>query len=433
MGFALLFSALKGLFLLCIGIFGIGFLIAIHELGHFLFCKFFDISTPSFSIGFGPKLWSKKIGETEFSLSALPIGGYVEIAGLYEPGQGEQQEAVRDDHRSFNKKPLWQKFFVIGGGIIVNMLFCYLTLIALFSIGIPATPLLYPENATTLIKTVEPNGPAAKAGILPGDFIYGSQEGIGEYLSQNAGTKGNELRVDNNPGNLSAIITEHINKPVHLSIIRKRAQAVPQKHATPEPTASFEHGTGFIPTLGVDPLTGALISADTHEKIYLTVTPVQHPQQKTRGMLGVTFAFKATQPLPFLGAIKEGIKLTHRFFLSVFSAFSNMITKRSTDGMGGPLMIISATVESANQGLALFLLLLAFISVNLAALNLIPLPILDGGQILIILVEALLRRQLPEKTKAIVFYMCWALLMLLMLWLSIKDIYSFSKWFFGSH
>ena len=421
MGFALLFSALKGLFLLCIGIFGIGFLIAIHELGHFLFCKFFDISTPSFSIGFGPKLWSKKIGETEFSLSALPIGGYVEIAGLYEPGQGEQQEAVRDDHRSFNKKPLWQKLFVIGGGIIVNMLFCYLTLIALFSVGIPATPLLYPENATTIIKTVEPNGPADKAGILPGDFIYGSQE---------IDSKDNERSIDNNPGNLSALVTKNINNPIRLSVIRQRKQVIQQIPVTPGP------GTGFIPfgeILGEDPLTGHFISADTHEKIYLTVTPVQNPQLKTRGMLGVTFAFKETQPLPFFDAIKQGIRLTHRFFLSVFAAFSNMITKRSTDGMGGPLMIISATIESANQGIVLFLLLLAFISVNLAALNLIPLPILDGGQILIILIEALIRRPLPEKTKTIVFYVCWALLMLLMLWLSIKDIYSFSKWFLGSH
>lgn len=405
MGFALLLSAIKGLFLLFVGIFGIGFLIAIHELGHFLFCKLFDIATPSFSIGFGPKLWSKKIGETNFSLSLFPIGGYVEIAGLYEPGQGEQLDASREDHRSFEKKALWQKMFVIGGGIIVNMLFCYLTLIALFTTGIPATPLLYPDNATTVIKTIEIDGPAAKAGLLPGDFIQVEGPSAAKTLSDT--------------------LAANINKPLQLTILRKRTQPLsPTKSPFGKISMEALHGT--------DQLTGDLITETTHEKIILTVTPTQHPHQKDRGILGVSFALKPTPGLPFVSAIKKGIQLTHRLFLSVFSAFSNMISKRSTDGMGGPLMIISATIESANQGLALFLLLLAFISVNLAALNLIPLPILDGGQMLIILIEAILRRSLPEKTKTMIFYICWAFLILLMAWLSIKDIFFFSGRFFGS-
>src|SRR5579872_2199524 len=82
------------------GLFGVGFIIGFHELGHFLFCKLFNIRTPSFSIGFGPKLISKKIGETEFSLSAIPLGGYVEIAGAAEVGQGEQKDAQATDEHS---------------------------------------------------------------------------------------------------------------------------------------------------------------------------------------------------------------------------------------------------------------------------------------------------------------------------------------------
>src|SRR5438876_2487139 len=92
-----------------IALLGIGFIIAFHEFGHFLFCKLFNIRTPSFSVGFGPRLISKRIWDTEFSLSLMPIGGYVEIAGAQEVGQGEQLEAASTDEHSFKTKPWYQK------------------------------------------------------------------------------------------------------------------------------------------------------------------------------------------------------------------------------------------------------------------------------------------------------------------------------------
>jgi len=97
------------------GILGIGFLIGIHEFGHFLFCKLFKIRTPSFSIGFGPKIFEKQIGETLFKISAIPFGGYVEIAGSAEVGQGEQKEAYAKDEYSMAVKPYWQKMLVMAG------------------------------------------------------------------------------------------------------------------------------------------------------------------------------------------------------------------------------------------------------------------------------------------------------------------------------
>ena len=104
--FGQIFSSLfHSILFIPVGILGIGFLIGFHELGHFLFCKLFRVSTPSFSIGIGPRILKKKIGSTEFSLSAIPMGGYVEIAGAAEVGQGEQKEAYRDDEYSFARKP----------------------------------------------------------------------------------------------------------------------------------------------------------------------------------------------------------------------------------------------------------------------------------------------------------------------------------------
>ncbi len=131
-----LIALLPKLFFLFEGIIGLGFIIAFHELGHFLFCKAFNIRVPSFSIGFGPKLFSKKIGGTEFSLSAIPLGGYVEIAGSAEVGQGEQKEAHANDEGSFARKPYYQKLLVMLGGIAFNILFAYVVLSLLFMLWI---------------------------------------------------------------------------------------------------------------------------------------------------------------------------------------------------------------------------------------------------------------------------------------------------------
>ena len=125
------------------GLIGINFVVGIHEFGHFLFCKFFKIRTPTFSFGFGPYLASKKIGDTTFALSSIPLGGYVEIAGSAEMGQGDQKEAHARDTGSFAIKPYWQKLLVMIGGIVFNLIFAYAALIFLFMIGLPKTEFLY--------------------------------------------------------------------------------------------------------------------------------------------------------------------------------------------------------------------------------------------------------------------------------------------------
>ncbi len=371
----LLFLSFKGIILLAAGLFGIGILITIHELGHFLFCKLFGVGTPSFSIGFGPRLWTKKIGETEFSISAIPVGGYVEIAGNYEPGQGEQMEALSDDDSSFMRKSFWQKALIMAGGIIANMLFAYVVFVLLFAGGMPPSPLLYPTNVKSAsIASLEKEGAALRAGLQQGDSIISLDE----------------VDVKNDFPKLQKLLEGRAQSPVILGVERNN-----QRHNFP-----------------------IVLSGD---KTGLAV-----------GKLDVTFSFvfESVPPLSLTEAFKRGVALTNRLFLGVFSAVKNMIAKHSTTGMGGPLMIISAAATSAGQGFSMFLLLLAFISVNLAALNLIPLPILDGGQILVIAIELVLRRQLPEKAKIAIAYGCWAVLLSLMFYLSIKDVFRACSWFF---
>ena len=122
---------------LAFAIIGFGLLITIHEFGHFIFCKIFKIHTPTFSIGMGPKILEHKFGQTNFRLSMIPVGGYVEIAGLSEIGQGEQDHAQLKGENSFTQKPYWKKFFVLSGGVLFNLIFAYLVYSILFMVGIP--------------------------------------------------------------------------------------------------------------------------------------------------------------------------------------------------------------------------------------------------------------------------------------------------------
>lgn len=369
------FSTLAyGLFALIIGIIGFGVLIGMHELGHFLFCKLFNVSTPSFSIGFGPKIISRKIGDTQFSLGILPIGGYVEIAGNEEIGQGEQSEAKRDDERSFKTKKLWQKLCIMCGGIFTNMLFAYIVVIGLFVVGIPATPLLF-QRGTTTIKTVLPSSAAERTGLKAGDTLL---------------TCDGRPVTDDVPA-LGACLTGRAQTPVTLTVKRAAGQI---------------------------------------EQIDLI--PDSAPDGQKKGMIGTEFETGRPTPAKSIpGALREGFKTANGFFMSIFGAFKSMFVKRSTAGLGGPLMVLKATAHGATRGWKIFLLLLAFISMNLAALNLIPLPIFDGGQALILIIETLLCRQIPEKAKNWIFIGCWALVILLLLLLTVRDVRNIALWLVG--
>lgn len=355
----------QNIFFIFAGLAGVGFLIGFHELGHFVFCKLFNIHTPSFSIGFGPRIFTKKIGDTVFALSAIPLGGYVEIAGAAEVGQGEQKEAHRHDERSFAKKPYYQKMLVMSGGILFNMIFAYITLIVLFATGVPKTLLLYPKNATTTIKAIIPDGAAQKAQLQPGDVILAV----------------NNKPINNNPLELLQELEPRADKPTTIQIQRDNQ------------------------TLSVDITPG---SRDIGNKVI--------------GTLGVEFDLIDLPARPLGQAISEGIDTTNQLIRNTFSAFKSMFTRKSMNGVGGPLMVIQQTIQGAQKGFKIFMLLLAFISVNLAVLNVLPIPIMDGGQALFYTIEALIRRPLNENVRLYIHYACWLGIVVLAIYLTIHDI-----------
>lgn len=362
-----LYTLSTNLFFLAIGILGISFLIGFHELGHFLFAKLFHINTPSFSIGFGPRLFSKKIGSTEFKLSAIPLGGYVEIAGLAEPGQGDQKHAIGHGYGSFRSKPYYQKLLVMFGGILFNLLFAYFALILVFLTGTPKSPLLAPYNVRPIIKAIAPESPAEQAGLQAGDAIVA----INGQPLEDSGVR------------LLEVLKPLANTPATL-----------------------------------------VINRDNQELEVSLMTQSQEFLGEKFGSLGATYEIQELPGKSIFDSFSYGITLTNKFIVDTFNGFKYLYTTRDTRNMGGPIAIIAMTAKGAGQGFKVLLIFLAIISINLAILNLIPLPILDGGQILFITIEAIIGRDLPIKVREYIAIASWIFILILIAYLSAWDIYN---------
>jgi regulator of sigma E protease len=364
---------------LLLALIGFGVLITVHEFGHFFFSKLFGIHTPTFSIGFGPTIYKKKIGETTFRIAAIPLGGYTEIAGFSEAGQGEQKYARDTSQRSFSAKPYWQKFFVIMGGILFNILFAYFVLSGIYMIGMPQ------RNAAITIHSIVENSAAQAAGIQKGDTLLAVNN---QPFSQEARTVMNEMQKT-----LLPQITQNPNKTITLRVSRNgQEQDIAVK-------------------LGSKILNGKIIG-------------------ELGAMFGVMFtmAQNSYKSFPFLQSIKNGIRDTHSYIVQIFYGIKSMIARRSLKGAGGPIMILSMSFGMAQRGLRLLLLFLAIISINLAILNMLPLGILDGGRLLIITIEALIRHQIPDTIRLILDLGFWIFFMWLLLLLTYRDLVTiFSK------
>lgn len=348
------------------GLAGIGFIIAFHEFGHFMFCKIFNIKTPSFSIGFGPRLITKKIGETVFALSAIPLGGYVEIAGSAEVGQGEQADAHTVDDRSFAAKPWIQKFLVMIGGIAFNVFFAYVAISLLYMTGMPQSMILYPKNATATVCAIIPKTPAERAGIKPGDTVISI----------------NNISLDTAFG------------PILVETIQAN------------PNQSVE-----------------IVLKDNNSTRTVTLTPeAREIPGKTIGAAGIVFTATTMPPYSIIDSIKKGFQLTNEYILNTINGFKHIFSKRDASMVAGPIGIISETVNGAQQGFKNLLLFLAIISISLAVLNLLPLPILDGGQILFYTIEAIIGQSIPDKVREYIHIACWICFLVLALYLSYKDI-----------
>jgi len=335
----------------------LGILIFVHELGHFLVAKWMGVRVEKFSLGFGPKLFGFQYGETEYLISAFPLGGYVKMFG--EGGFSEiemiEQEYEReapgaapveayklppaDEARSFAHKSIPQRMAIVFAGPLFNMLFAWLLLILLYLIGMPIL------KAT--VGEVFPDRPAAIAGIKKGDLITAvdGQRVIQweDFSARMAGVSGN----------------------VTLTIIRAGQPLTIQLKPQTGETKNLFGEVVKKPIIGVSPA-------------YDFVTE--------RFSLQDAFA---------LGNAKT-VEITRLTVLSLVKLFQGVVPLNS---LGGPMMIADMANKAAQTGGATFFMLLAVVSINLGILNLLPVPVLDGGHLMFYTVEAAIRRPVPQKVR----------------------------------
>lgn len=348
-----------------IGLMGLGVLIGFHELGHFLFCKLFNVATPSFSIGFGPHLLSRTIGETTFSISLIPLGGYVEIAGLAEVGQGDQKSAHLSGDRAFRSKPYYQKFLILSGGILFNIIFALGGLTVLFMRDLPPIGTIAIVQAKPQIGTVVVNSAAATAGLQKGDLIVSV----------------NGVSVDPGAGGARDVLEFlRSNTDQTLTFVVHRAQ-------------------------------------DDHLQTITLTRPESGP-------IGIAFELPEHKRQGPIGALKSALRVISAWTQETIGIFRSLLQPHVNRNIGGPIAIIGMLACQAQAQWTYLLAALCFISVNLALMNLIPLPIFDGGQIVWSSIEAIARRSF-DNARTIVHIVSAVLVIVLMLLISGRDLCRF--------
>lgn len=334
---------------------GITSIIVFHEFGHFVFCKLFKVYTPTFSIGIGKKLYTKLIGDTEFCISAGPLGGYVEIATEDTNGK-----------KGFNSINYFQKVFIMLGGIACNMIFAYVVFSFLFFIGMPDSAFMPYENTIPIITQITDTS-INKEQLLPGDIITSLDNQI----------------IDNK--------SELIKETLHKAMISEKTE-----------------------------LPAKIMRKNQEHSITIQLNHDKKPMLIEQ-RLEVTLERKAH--LSITASILLGIKLTHFYIAAIFDSLKGLLSAKNTQGLAGPIMTLASSTKIAQKGLKSLLIFLAIISINLGIMNLLPLPIFDGGQFLLFTIETISRREMSENIKEKISAFSWFLILGSMVIFSIKDIY----------
>ena len=378
-----------------IAILVLGFLILFHELGHFLFARLFGVKVEVFSIGFGPKIFSFRIGETEYAISAIPFGGYVKMAG-------DDPDKLEGADYEFLSKPVYQKILIVLAGPLFNIIlgfFAFFISIKFYGLANITNPTVYKSEVEDLQRgdvVIRVEGEPFKGWY----FIYRDNAKSDTHLDIVRGS--DTLSVVLEKGEAAKV------EPVIDPIIGKVIPGTPAAEAglkagdrivavDGKPITSWQEFVEYVRerpgkhiTITVE-RNGQLLNFD------LEVGEEVGPDGKKRGIVGVVVKTDYYYP-PFPEALKLAWERTIRSSILIFVAFYDLITgKASIQGIGGPVMIGKVLGESANVGMRMLLDITGLISINLAIINLIPFPGLDGGHILIFLIEAITRRRIDPK------------------------------------
>jgi len=359
-------------------------LIFVHELGHFIAARSFGIRVDEFALGFGPRLFEWKLngggfwGETTYAINAIPFGGFVKIFG---ENPDDESMTGADSGRSFVNAKRWKQAIVLVAGVLGNFIFAWLLIVIALSIGAASSPSDYPQYANRMtderimIAAVSPASPAYKAGIKEGDAILG--------LSSASIPLVKNITIDA----IQADIASSTGVPLIFSILRDG------------------------------------------KEVSITVTPSKNviSQESDRYAVGISMDDTATLQLPIYLAVYEGARFTWALMKEIVMGFGTLIAglfhgTASVSDLTGPVGIAGMVGTAARLGLSYLLMFTAFISINLGIINLVPFPALDGGRLLFVIIETVIRRPIKAIFANAVNLVGFVLLMLLMVFVTYRDI-----------
>lgn len=337
----------------------IGVLIVVHELGHFLVARRFGVKIEKFSIGFGPKIFARTIGETEYRLAWIPLGGYVKMLGENDP----ETVVPEERERSFSALPVWKRMSIAAAGPVANFLLAFFLFTAVFWLGIP---ILEPVVGQVVAKS-----PAQVAGLKPGDRI---------------------VSVDGRPmetwNDLRRQIENRIDQPVRLVIER----------------------SGVVLPMLIVPhsMMGANIYGEKVPQGKIGVAPRGDVRQVRYGLVD--------------GFGKGFLKTANVTRITVISLYKILTGAISSKNLGGPILIAQMSAKAAKSGYINLMIFMGFISVTLGVMNLLPVPVLDGGHMLFLAAEGVLRRPLSLRVRELSMQVGFVILLTIMVFAFYNDL-----------
>jgi regulator of sigma E protease len=428
----------------------LGVLIFVHELGHFLTAKWFGIGVPRFSIGFGPKVIGFRRGETEYVISALPLGGYVKMAGMEEmerveggpagagdtPGRGVPEP----DSRDFESKPLPVRALVISAGVIMNLAFAVVAFAIVAGVwgvaveqgtrvaGVMAETL--PEGAAHLAADVRPGATIARVNNQP-------VESWREFTLALTRARAGETRIDfaDAPpvtfplpaddeerfrviGSFEPLVEPVLGDVIHNGPAARAGLQAGDRilEAGGQPVLTWRQFVAIVERSPRQPL--PLVVDRNGQRVSLTVTPAERTlaDGTTGGRIDVAM-LPQREPVGPIHAAAFGVTRTWETCVLIVDFLIGMITGRhSARNIGGPIMIGEMSGRFARAGIDAFLTFMAILSINLAILNLLPIPVLDGGHLVFLGIEAVRGRALSLEQRMRLTQVGFVFIIMLMAW-----------------
>lgn len=400
-------------------ILGLGIMIFAHELGHFILAKLSGVGVEKFSLGFGKKLIGKKIGETEYLISALPLGGYVKMVGENEDGE-ELSEA--DKARSFNHQPVYKRLAIVVAGplfnILLAVLFCYIVLVT----GDP-TPV-------ARVSEVEAGSAASVAGFQPGDIIA-EVDGqpvafwieVTTYLGSH---KGKDVRFTVSRNDIKSDITASVPEVGDWKALGLYGKAVVAsvKEGSPADVAGMKVDDRITSVdgekVGVWEDMASIVRVNPGKALHFTVErkdgtaaemdvvpdSEENPDKpgENIGRVGILRGYDQEYVKYGAGeAVGLSFQKTYLMTNRIVGFLGSLVSgNEKASNIGGPIAIVQLSERQAKRGFADFVIFMALLSVNLGVINLMPIPVLDGGVILFLIVESIMGEPLSMRKREMI-------------------------------